>query len=153
MSTGLVSSVVGGSGVWHWFTRLEILKFARLSLRSFALALRVSGFSIFSVGVSEIVSKTVSPSKLNVLVRCQPKAKIIRNHQKLLEMCGDDQKRVEKVRNGHVTSVAYGAITWSSTNGVKMWKYTNSKLWSSSAGKILEQNWFIIIERRDVLMN
>jgi hypothetical protein len=55
-------------------------------------------------------------------VRCRPQAKII----------GNARKWSEKVGKGHVTSVAYGTITWSSANGVKMRKYVNSKLWSSS---------------------
>ena len=57
-----------------------------------------------------------------ICTRCQPKAKIIRNHWQRLEMIGI----------GHVTSVVCGTIMWSSANGAKIQKYMNSKLWSSS---------------------
>jgi hypothetical protein len=54
------------------------------------------------------------------------------NDQKWSEKVGKGWQRSEMIGIGHVTSVACGAIMWSSTNGVKMWKYANSELWSSS---------------------
>jgi len=62
--------------------------------------------------------------------KCETLAKS-KNHWKSLKVLRNDWNWLEKVREGQMSSVACGVITWSSANGAKMWKYTNSELWSS----------------------
>ena len=64
--------------------------------------------------------------------RKQKSSEIAKNHRKSSEMAGNNQKWSGKVGKCHVTSAACGVITRSSANGVKIQKYTPSKLWSSS---------------------